>query len=175
MRASLTGSDDKVSAHTHEHRLSREGDFIRVYFGRRVSRDLASVPLPDPPDRLLHSQRSDHKTRYQTTNVLRKHLDGGRDGFLDGRTSIGESSAEVESDVQPAPGKIIYDPFAGTGSLLYAVAHWGAYVFGSDIDGRQMRGKSESRMAVGSSQLTASSRERGCSRYAEGCRAVRSP
>jgi tRNA (guanine10-N2)-methyltransferase len=46
--------------------------------------------------------------------------------------------------LQPAPGKIIYDPFAGTGSLLYAVAHWGAYVFGSDIDGRQMRGKSES-------------------------------
>jgi len=45
--------------------------------------------------------------------------------------------------LQPAPGKIIYDPFAGTGSLLYAVAHWGAYVFGSDIDGRQMRGKSK--------------------------------
>jgi tRNA G10 N-methylase Trm11 len=38
----------------------------------------------------------------------------------------------------------MYDPFAGTGSLLYAVAHWGAYVFGSDIDGRQMRGKSKS-------------------------------
>jgi hypothetical protein len=33
---SLTVTDDKVSAHTHEHRLSREGDFIRVYFGRRV-------------------------------------------------------------------------------------------------------------------------------------------
>jgi tRNA (guanine10-N2)-methyltransferase len=51
--------------------------------------------------------------------------------------------------LQPAPGKIIYDPFAGTGSLLYAVAHWGAYVFGSDIDGRQMRGKSEYSVEVG--------------------------
>jgi len=29
-------TDDKVSAHTHEHRLSREGEFIKVYFGRRV-------------------------------------------------------------------------------------------------------------------------------------------
>ena len=35
----------------------------------------------------------------------------------------------------------MYDPFAGTGSLLYACAHWGAYVMASDIDGRQMRGK----------------------------------
>jgi len=51
--------------------------------------------------------------------------------------------------LQPAPGKIIYDPFAGTGSLLYAVAHWGAYVFGSDIDGRQMRGKSEYSVRAG--------------------------
>jgi tRNA (guanine10-N2)-methyltransferase len=28
--------------------------------------------------------------------------------------------------------------------LLYAAAHWGAYVVGSDIDGRQIRGKGES-------------------------------
>lgn len=44
---------------------------------------------------------------------------------------------------QPAPGKIIYDPFVGTGSLLYSVAMWGAYVVGSDIDARQFRGKGE--------------------------------
>ena len=40
-------------------------------------------------------------------------------------------------------GKIVYDPFAGTGSLLYTCAHWGSYVMGSDIDGRQMRGKGQ--------------------------------
>jgi tRNA G10 N-methylase Trm11 len=44
---------------------------------------------------------------------------------------------------QPAPGKVIYDPFVGTGSLLYACAHWGATVIGSDIDGRQIRGKGQ--------------------------------
>jgi tRNA (guanine10-N2)-methyltransferase len=43
---------------------------------------------------------------------------------------------------QPAPGKLMYDPFVGTGSMLYSLAHWGAYVFGSDIDGRQPKGKS---------------------------------
>jgi len=37
IRIVLMVADDKVSAHTHEHRLSREGEFIRVYFGRRVS------------------------------------------------------------------------------------------------------------------------------------------
>ncbi|KAH0544951.1 hypothetical protein FGG08_000877 [Glutinoglossum americanum] len=40
-----------------------------------------------------------------------------------------------------APGKLIYDPFAGTGSFLVAAAHFGAYVAGSDIDGRSVRGK----------------------------------
>jgi tRNA (guanine10-N2)-methyltransferase len=60
---------------------------------------------------------------------------------------------------------LIYDPFVGTGSMAYVrrrtsshpcpsnliniisfyakqtTAHFGALVFGSDIDGRQMRGK----------------------------------
>ena len=40
-----------------------------------------------------------------------------------------------------APGKLIYDPFVGTGSFLVAAAHFGAYVSGSDIDGRSVRGK----------------------------------
>lgn len=43
----------------------------------------------------------------------------------------------------------MYDPFAGTGSMLYALAHWGAYVFGSDIDGRQMRGKRKCLLSFG--------------------------
>jgi tRNA (guanine10-N2)-methyltransferase len=38
------------------------------------------------------------------------------------------------------PGKLILDPFVGTGGLLYPCAHYGAYVMGCDIDGRQMRG-----------------------------------
>jgi tRNA (guanine10-N2)-methyltransferase len=39
------------------------------------------------------------------------------------------------------PGKLFYDPFVGTGSFLVACAHFGAVVFGSDIDGRSIRGK----------------------------------
>ncbi|KAL9090710.1 MAG: hypothetical protein Q9165_005198 [Trypethelium subeluteriae] len=44
--------------------------------------------------------------------------------------------------VQARPGKLVYDPFVGTGSLLIACAHFGATTIGSDIDGRCVRGKS---------------------------------
>lgn len=39
-----------------------------------------------------------------------------------------------------APGRIFYDPFMGTGGFPIACAHFGAMVFGSDIDGRTIRG-----------------------------------
>ena len=38
-------------------------------------------------------------------------------------------------------GKLAYDPFMGTGSFPLACAHFGAQVFGSDLDGRSIRGK----------------------------------
>lgn len=39
-----------------------------------------------------------------------------------------------------SPGKIVYDPFVGTGSFLISCAHFGALTMGSDIDGRTIRG-----------------------------------
>lgn len=39
-----------------------------------------------------------------------------------------------------APGKLFYDPFVGTGSFPLAAAYWGAVTWGSDIDGRAVRG-----------------------------------
>ncbi|KAF2154577.1 tRNA guanosine-2'-O-methyltransferase [Myriangium duriaei CBS 260.36] len=38
-------------------------------------------------------------------------------------------------------GKVVYDPFCGTGSFLVAAAHFGAMTTGSDMDGRVVRGK----------------------------------
>ena len=40
-----------------------------------------------------------------------------------------------------SPGKLAYDPFMGTGSFPLTCAHFGASVFGSDLDGRSVRGK----------------------------------
>ncbi|KAL5787677.1 hypothetical protein ACOSP7_004626 [Xanthoceras sorbifolium] len=37
------------------------------------------------------------------------------------------------------PGKLVYDPFVGTGSILVAAAHFGAITMGADIDIRVVR------------------------------------
>ncbi|KIM45389.1 hypothetical protein M413DRAFT_65987 [Hebeloma cylindrosporum] len=59
-----------------------------------------------------------------------------------GNTSMeSEISLLMANQTLASPGKLLYDPFMGTGSMAYPTTHFGALVFGSDIDGRQMRGK----------------------------------
>ncbi|KAK4987130.1 hypothetical protein LTR50_004826 [Elasticomyces elasticus] len=56
-------------------------------------------------------------------------------------TSMDSELALVTANLALAvPGKLIYDPFTGTGSFPVACAHFGATVIGSDIDGRSIRG-----------------------------------
>ncbi|KAF2764646.1 tRNA guanosine-2'-O-methyltransferase [Teratosphaeria nubilosa] len=52
-----------------------------------------------------------------------------------------ELSLVTANIAQAAPGTLAYDPFMGTGSFPVACAHFGASVFGSDLDGRSIRGK----------------------------------
>jgi tRNA (guanine10-N2)-methyltransferase len=54
-----------------------------------------------------------------------------------------EMSLLMANQTLASPEKLVYDPFTGTGSMAYTVAHFGAQMFGSDIDGRQMRGKEQ--------------------------------
>jgi tRNA (guanine10-N2)-methyltransferase len=57
-------------------------------------------------------------------------------------TSMDSELALVTANITlAAPGKLFYDPFVGTGSFPIACAHFGALAFGSDIDGRNIRGK----------------------------------
>ncbi|RUS29995.1 DHS-like NAD/FAD-binding domain-containing protein [Jimgerdemannia flammicorona] len=59
-----------------------------------------------------------------------------------GNTSMdAELSLVMANQALATPGKIVYDPFVGTGSFLFTCAHFGAFTMGSDIDGRQIRGK----------------------------------
>ncbi|TEB38249.1 RNA methylase [Coprinellus micaceus] len=59
-----------------------------------------------------------------------------------GNTSMeAEISLLMANQTMASPGKLMYDPFIGTGSMAYPTAHFGSLMFGSDIDGRQMRGK----------------------------------
>jgi tRNA (guanine10-N2)-methyltransferase len=56
-------------------------------------------------------------------------------------TSMDAVLALVSANIAHAgPGRIIYDPFVGTGGFLVAAAEFGAAVWGSDIDGRSFRG-----------------------------------
>jgi tRNA (guanine10-N2)-methyltransferase len=83
--------------------------------------------------------------------------DGNRDAVqafsLKKRLYLGTTSMDAELSLVMAnmgladSGKIIYDPFVGTGSFLCTCSYFGAYTFGADIDGRQIRG--ETKLATG--------------------------
>ncbi|KAL8376978.1 hypothetical protein RB595_007894 [Gaeumannomyces hyphopodioides] len=56
-------------------------------------------------------------------------------------TSMDSELALVTANIAlAAPGRLFYDPFVGTGSFPVAAAQWGALAWGSDIDGRAVRG-----------------------------------
>ncbi|KAK4444925.1 S-adenosyl-L-methionine-dependent methyltransferase [Podospora aff. communis PSN243] len=65
-------------------------------------------------------------------------------------TSMDSELALVTANLAlAAPGKLLYDPFVGTGSFPIACAQFGALTFGSDIDGRSIRGDSKKRTLRG--------------------------
>ncbi|KAF8578016.1 tRNA guanosine-2'-O-methyltransferase [Ramaria rubella] len=92
-----------------------DGEFICVWFGRLIAKGTARALI-------------------QKFNVKKRAYYGN--------TSMdAEMSLLMANQTLCAPGKFVYDPFAGTGSMLYTTAQFGAFTVGSDIDGRQMRGK----------------------------------
>ncbi|EPQ57163.1 tRNA guanosine-2'-O-methyltransferase [Gloeophyllum trabeum ATCC 11539] len=92
-----------------------DGDFIQVWFGRLIE-DGSARPLV---------KKFDVKKRLYYGNTSME----------------AEMSLLMANQSLASPGKLIYDPFVGTGSMAYTTAYFGAQFFGSDIDGRQMRGK----------------------------------
>ena len=59
-----------------------------------------------------------------------------------GPTSMDNELSLVMANMGHArPGSAVFDPFAGTGSILIACAQFGAFTFGADIDIRVLRGK----------------------------------
>jgi len=64
-------------------------------------------------------------------------------------TSMDSELALITANITlAAPGKLFYDPFVGTGSFPIACAHFGALAFGSDIDGRSIRGKGKNNLVA---------------------------
>lgn len=96
-----------------------------------------SVPLGiDNPD-MIHLAR--FITNSSRDSILR--FDLKRREYIS-TTSMDSELALVTANIAlAAPGKLFYDPFVGTGSFPIACAHFGAFSWGSDIDGRAMRGE----------------------------------
>ncbi|KAK4072104.1 hypothetical protein Trihar35433_4168 [Trichoderma harzianum] len=64
-------------------------------------------------------------------------------------TSMDAELSLVTANIALAgPGKLFYDPFVGTGSFPIACAHFGAIGWGSDIDGRSMRGEGNKKKSL---------------------------
>ncbi|KAL1916287.1 uncharacterized protein VTP21DRAFT_5904 [Calcarisporiella thermophila] len=63
--------------------------------------------------------------------------------YIGNTTMDAELSLIMANQALASPGKLIYDPFVGTGSFLFTCAHFGAFTMGSDIDGRQIRGRED--------------------------------
>ncbi|KAH6632051.1 S-adenosyl-L-methionine-dependent methyltransferase [Chaetomium tenue] len=92
--------------------------------------------------------------RYLATGArdLPKKLDLKKRRYIS-TTSMDAELALVTANIAlAAPGKIMYDPFVGTGSFPIACAQFGAVAFGSDIDGRSIRGDEKKRTVRGNFQ-----------------------
>ncbi|KAN0062818.1 hypothetical protein ACQY0O_004638 [Thecaphora frezii] len=120
---------------------------VQIFAGRRIDlRAESLVPaLSKPSSSGTTAYRKSNDAALEGQSGLARDLIDKLD--LKKRVYIGNTSMESEMSLLQAslvlagPGKLVYDPFAGTGSLLYAAAVFGAMTMGSDIDGRTMRGK----------------------------------
>ncbi|GAB0137806.1 hypothetical protein EsDP_00006059 [Epichloe bromicola] len=104
-----------------------------------------SVPLrlPDPImyflGRLIGSSSRDTVLKFD----LKKR------SYISTTSMDSELSLVTANIALAGPGKLFYDPFVGTGSFPIACACFGAIGWGSDIDGRSMRGEGGSKSLRG--------------------------
>ncbi|XP_013615833.1 PREDICTED: tRNA (guanine(10)-N2)-methyltransferase-like, partial [Brassica oleracea var. oleracea] len=88
--------------------------------------------------------------------ILQRRIFFGREvGFADrkllpafqlkSRTYLGPTAMDAEmaflmaNQAKATSGKLVYDPFVGTGSILVSAARFGAMTMGADIDIRVVR------------------------------------
>ncbi|GAC72122.1 putative RNA methylase [Moesziomyces antarcticus T-34] len=133
---------DTDKAQGREELGDKDPRLVQIFLGRRI--DVHAGPLYSEKAAPVAPRKSSDPTQEGQTGLARDLIEKLN---LKKRVYIGNTSMESEMSLLMAsmalagPGKLIYDPFAGTGSMLYASAVFGAMAFGSDIDGRPMRGK----------------------------------
>ncbi|XWS54352.1 hypothetical protein CRYUN_Cryun10bG0082800 [Craigia yunnanensis] len=114
------------------------------------------VNLKNPDHNFWLMETDDNATNNGLPPVVQRRIFFGREiGGADrkliptyqlkSRTYLGPTAMDAEmaflmaNQAQAAPGKLVYDPFVGTGSILVSAAHFGAMTMGADIDIRVVR------------------------------------
>lgn len=92
--------------------------------------------VPEQPEAILFGRLISHGQRDLIQKLSLKTRK-----FI-GNTSMDPAlSLLMANQCAVKAGDLVFDPFVGTGSLLVTAAHFGAYVFGSDIDYLMLHGK----------------------------------
>ncbi|OHF00818.1 hypothetical protein CORC01_03892 [Colletotrichum orchidophilum] len=104
--------------------------------------DLELTIFEDWDLRGAESPKRVHLGRFLATGArsLSLKYDLKKRGYISTTSMDSELALVTANLAHAAPGKLFYDPFVGTGSFPVACAHFGALGFGSDIDGRAIRG-----------------------------------
>ncbi|ERN19925.1 hypothetical protein AMTRI_Chr11g100690 [Amborella trichopoda] len=114
------------------------------------------VNLRKPDHKFWLMETDDYGSNNGLPPVVQKRIFFGREvGAADrkllptyelkSRTYLGPTAMDAEmaflmaNQALARPGKLVYDPFVGTGSILIAAAHFGAMTMGADIDIRVVR------------------------------------
>ncbi|KEY69851.1 hypothetical protein S7711_08992 [Stachybotrys chartarum IBT 7711] len=104
-----------------------------------------SVPLGvEHPNRVLVGRFVHNSSRDTVLKYDLKKRD-----YISTTSMDAELSLVTANLALAAPGKLFYDPFAGTGSFPVACAHFGALAWGSDIDGMSLRGEGGRKSLLG--------------------------
>lgn len=114
------------------------------------------VNLKNPEHNFWIMETDDYGSNNGLPPVVQKRIFFGREvGAADrkllptyelkSRTYLGPTAMDAEvaflmaNQAKATHGKLVYDPFVGTGSILIAAAHYGAMTMGADIDIRVVR------------------------------------
>ncbi|CBI20041.3 unnamed protein product, partial [Vitis vinifera] len=114
------------------------------------------VNLKNPEHKFWLIETDDYGSNNGLPPVVQKRIFFGREvGAADrkllptyqlkSRTYLGPTAMDAEmaflmaNQALATAGKLVYDPFVGTGSILVAAAHFGAMTMGADIDIRVVR------------------------------------
>ncbi|KDN61897.1 hypothetical protein CSUB01_07549 [Colletotrichum sublineola] len=135
-------------------------DFVALINSFRYLPLRGSIDLKSPELELTIFEDWDlHGARPKRVH-LGRHLGAGarhlglrydlkKRGYISTTSMDAELALVTANLAHAAPGRLFYDPFVGTGSFPIACAHFGALAFGSDIDGRSIRGAGGDRSVRG--------------------------